>query len=866
MTVGGRDYHFVSLRRVADSFGDDALKDYVARLPRSMKVLFENMVRHGADETQLVSFLRHSDDCSVTLHPARILMQDFTALPALVDLAALRDAVQTSGGEARRVNPVIPLDVVVDHSISVDAFASHEAQKINEEQELKRNSERYRFLKWGQQAFVNMRLIPPGSGICHQVNLEHLAQLVVVRDEGNKQWLYPDSVLGTDSHTTMVNGLGVLGWGVGGIEAEAAMLGLPLSMALPKVVGCRLQGQLGAGVTATDLVLTVTQTLRQHGVVGSFVEFTGDALNHLSLADRATIANMAPEYGATCGFFPIDDETIRYLALTGRDETHCGIVKAYAQEQGLWHNASEALAFDESVAIDCRAIEPCVAGPTRPQDRVTLAQVPQSFADFNGAPPSSEPPALRDGAVVIAAITSCTNTSNAELMLTAGLLARAARRHGLHTKPWVKTSLAPGSRVVTAYLQETGLLEDLEYLGFHVVGYGCTTCIGNSGPLSDDVAQTVREKNLCVASVLSGNRNFEGRIHPQVQANYLASPPLVIGYALLGVMDASLLETPLGVSSDGKNIFLADLWPSSQEVAQLLKNTVTSSLFVSQYQALEQGGDAWQEMQTSTGQLYDWHDSSTYVRSPPFFDDDGFVSDGFTGARALAVLGDSVTTDHISPASAIPLGGDAAHYLQQHGVAPIDFNSFGARRGNHEVMMRGTLANIRLRNRLADGKEGGWTRRLSSTDLVSMYEAAQWYQEQDIPLVIVAGHNYGSGSSRDWAAKGVRLLGVRAVIAQSFERIHRSNLIGMGVMPLTLPADVSVSDLNLTGDETFDCDIPTVYQPRLTTDLRITKNGHTQTLTVRVQLHTQQEMDTYQRGGLLPMMREKILADASFQL
>lgn len=862
LPVDGATYDIVSLSAVAAHLGADE-----TILPRTHKILLENMARHHADEQALRAFFtkktakKAKKDGVVLLKPARILMQDFTGVPVLVDLAALRDGVARRGGDPEQVNPVIPLDVVIDHSINVDVFARPDAAARNMAREYERNEERYRFLRWGQKAFKNMRLIPPGRGICHQVNLEYLAKVVWVSGDG---MAYPDSVLGTDSHTTMVNGLGVLGWGVGGIEAESALLGYALPMALPPVVGCELIGTLPDFVTATDLVLTVTNILRGHGVVGSFVEFYGEGVQSLSLADRATIANMAPEYGATCGFFPIDDATIHYLKMTGRNAHQCALVEKYAKTQGLWHHHDEKIIFDDIVHIDMTQIEPCLAGPIRPHDRVPLADVPASFASMpkptQSSPQKSMP--LKDGAVVLAAITSCTNTSNPRLMIAAGLLARNARRQGLCVPPWVKTSLAPGSRVVSEYLKQAGLMKELEALGFHVVGYGCTSCIGNSGALPHEVAQAIDKHNLCVASVLSGNRNFEGRVHAQVRANYLASPPLVVAYALLGCVDKSLTSASLGKDKNGQDIFLRDLWASEKEIDEILTHHVTSSVFAAQYKDIEQGDDMWNALNAPQGTLYEWREDSTYVRPPPFFEEENesdFSSCVIENARPLAILGDSVTTDHISPASAIPLTGDAADYLRHHKVGEASFNSFGARRGNHEVMLRGTLANIRLRNQMAQGREGGWTMLQPEGTLMTIYEAAQIYKERHVPLVIIAGRDYGSGSSRDWAAKGVRLLGVRAVIAQSFERIHRANLIGMGVLPLAFAQKQIAQSLKLQGDELLSLQWDGGLEPAKTIHLTICDGkGRKQKHELTACFQTLEEVTYYKSGGLLPMVQEKI--------
>jgi aconitate hydratase len=854
----------------------------VDTLPFSIKVLLENLLRYQdgrtvtADDIAAVASWdpRARPSTEIAFRPARVLLQDFTGVPAVVDLAAMREAFARMGGDATRINPLQPADLVIDHSVQVDYYGTPRAFLLNVEREFDRNRERYQFLKWGQRAFQNMRVVPPGTGIVHQVNLEYLARVVFTRDEQGRTLAYPDSLVGTDSHTTMINGLGVLGWGVGGIEAEAAMLGQPISMLLPQVVGFRLTGKMREGATATDVVLTVTQMLRQKGVVGKFVEFFGDGLPSLSLPDRATIANMAPEYGATMGFFPVDAETLAYLRFTGREEAHLALCERYLKEQGLFHTPeSPAPRFSDTLELDLGTVVPSLAGPKRPQDRIALTDAKRSWSrtleaftsDRGGA---SEPALvvrngekfeLHDGAVVIAAITSCTNTSNPAVMLAAGLVARKARAKGLAVKPWVKTSLAPGSQVVTEYLTESGLLPDLDALGFNLVGYGCTTCIGNSGPLDAEIGDAIQQGNLAVAAVLSGNRNFEGRINPLTRANYLASPPLVVAYALAGTMDIDFESEPVGQDGQGKPVFLEDLWPSNQEIAETIRTTVKPEQFKERYAEVLEGPEQWRAVEVPEGATFAWDEQSTYIRRPPFFDG---VERGapqppgdIEGARVLCLLGDSVTTDHISPAGAIAADGPAAAYLRSHGVESKDFNSFGSRRGNHEVMVRGTFANIRLRNRLAPGTEGGWTRHLPDGAQMSIYEASERYAEEGVPLVVIAGKEYGTGSSRDWAAKGTQLLGVRAVIAESYERIHRSNLVGMGVLPLEFLPGESAESHGLTGEEVFAiAGIADGIAPGKT----LTVAAGDKTFHVVARLDTPQEVDYYLHGGILSFVLRQL--------
>ncbi len=860
--------------RELEIFRIDALQDRfdVARLPFSLKLLLENLLRHegegdvtAADIESLAGWDAAAEpSVEIAFSPARVLMQDFTGVPSIVDLAAMRDAVVELGGDAAAVEPLVPAELVIDHSVQVDAFGSADAFAINAEREFQRNGERYKFLRWGQQAFEQLRVVPPDTGICHQVNLEYLARVVCL-DERSGQ-AFPDTLVGTDSHTTMVNGLGVLGWGVGGIEAQAAMLGQPVSMLIPRVLGVRLDGSLPEGATATDLVLTVTELLRTRGVVGWFVEFYGPGVAQLPLADRATIGNMSPEFGSTCAIFPIDAETIRYLRFTGRPEQQVELVEAYARAQGMWYepDGSEPL-FSATMAIDLGSVVPSIAGPRRPQDRVSLsdakanyqAELPSFVSDIV----ADEDAPLKDGDIVIAAITSCTNTSNPSVMVAAGLLAKKALERGLSVKPWVKTSLAPGSKVVTDYLVRAGLQEPLDGLGFNLVGYGCTTCIGNSGPLPEEVAATVRANGLTVCSVLSGNRNFEGRINLDVKMNYLASPPLVVAYALAGTMDTDLMTDPLGQDADGNDVLLRELWPSGAEIAAAVEQAVQSDMFRKSYAQVYDGDANWAALQVPGGDRFDWSADSTYIRRPPYFDgmpaEQQPVTD-IAGARLLAILGDSVTTDHISPAGAIRPDSPAGLYLQAFGVKPVDFNSYGSRRGNHEVMVRGTFANIRLRNLLAPGTEGGVTRHQPDGVEMTIYDAAMLYGEQGTPLVVLGGREYGSGSSRDWAAKGTALLGVRAVIAESFERIHRSNLIGMGVLALQFLEGENAQSLGLEGDQLFDISdvAEALNEGGMPTVARVTA-GEVEFEAV-VRIDTPKEADYFRHGGILPYLLRQV--------
>ncbi|MFL5851671.1 MAG: aconitate hydratase [Solirubrobacteraceae bacterium] len=913
LEVGGRSYEIYRLDALQESFD-------VARLPFSLKILLENLLRtedgvsvRKEDIEALASWDHNAEPSKeIAFTPARVVMQDFTGVPAIVDLAAMRDAMADMGGDPAKINPLVPAELVIDHSVQVDVFGTRMAFERNAELEFERNRECYAFLRWGQGAFDGFKVVPPDTGIVHQVNLEYLARVVFVDDDGVA---YPDTLVGTDSHTTMVNGLGVLGWGVGGIEAEAAMLGQPMSMLIPQVLGFKLSGRLPEGATATDLVLTVTQMLRERGVVGKFVEFYGPGVGNVPLADRATIGNMSPEYGSTCAIFPIDSETLRYLEFSGRPAEQVELVEAYARDQGLWHDPDDDPTYSDTMELDLGEVEPSLAGPRRPQDRVALSEAQQRFRevvtehadlDFedeavagtfpasdpisfeepgngHGLPPSTEPahpaaavadpktktsvPVTVDGEtftidhgdVVIAAITSCTNTSNPDVMIGAGLLARNAVQRGLEVKPWVKTSLAPGSKVVMEYYEKAGLIPYLEALRFHLVGYGCTTCIGNSGPLPEEISAAVEEGDLAVVSVLSGNRNFEGRINPDVKMNYLASPPLVVAYALAGTMDLDLVNDPLGEGQDGVPVYLREIWPSSGEVARVVEESLHSDMFRSSYGEVFAGDERWHSLDVPEGDRFAWDPDSTYVREPPYFKDlprePEPIAD-IRGARVLAKLGDSVTTDHISPAGAIKKQSPAGAYLIEHGVERRDFNSYGSRRGNHEVMMRGTFANIRLRNQLAPGTEGGVTRHLPSGEVMTIFDASNRYADEGVPLVVLAGKEYGSGSSRDWAAKGTRLLGVRAVITESFERIHRSNLVGMGVLPLQLSVGDTIDSLGLTGEEEFSIEgLAGVEEvPR-----ELTVQAGDKQFTVRVRIDTPKEQQYYRHGGILPFVLRSLL-------
>ncbi len=876
LKVGDKTYEIFRLDAIEGS----------ARLPFSTKILLENLLRNEdgitvtkADIDKLAAWDPQAEPSDeIQYRPARVLMQDFTGVPAVVDLAAMRDAMDALGGDPQKINPLQAAELVIDHSVQVDNFGSDNAADLNAAIEFSRNKERYQFLKWGQQAFDNFKVVPPDTGIVHQVNVEYLSRVVFAKDTDGKTQAYPDTVVGTDSHTTMVNGIGVLGWGVGGIEAEAAMLGQPISMLVPKVVGMKLTGQLPEGATATDLVLTIVQKLREHGVVGKFVEFYGDALSHLPMGDRATIANMGPEYGATCGLFPIDDETLNYMRLTGRSEEQVALTEAYAKAQGMWRDDSHLADYSETLALDISTVVPSLAGPKRPQDRIELSAAKATYEQDlktmqteRGLTPgvvidteiNGEKIQMQDGNVVIAAITSCTNTSNPSVMIAAGLVAKKAHALGLKVKPWVKTSLAPGSLVVTDYLKHANLLDDLESLGFYVVGYGCTTCIGNSGPLPEPVAKAIDEGDLTVTSVLSGNRNFEGRVHAQVRMNYLASPPLVVAYAIAGTMDIDPFNEPLATNAEGKDVFLKDIWPSQHEVAEVMNANVTAEGFRAAYAHVFEGDTNWNQLAGAEGERFHWNPDSTYIQNPPYFTGMtmavGEVSD-IHGARALALLGDSVTTDHISPAGAIKADSPAGQYLIEHGVQPADFNSYGSRRGNHEVMMRGTFANIRLRNRMAPGTEGGVTVHLPDGAQTSIYDAAMQYQAEGVPAIVIAGKEYGSGSSRDWAAKGPRLLGVKAVIAESYERIHRTNLVCMGVLPLQFNDGDTADSLGLTGRETFDITGLSDGSAKSVTVKATAEDGSSKEFTVKVRIDTPNEVDYYRHGGILHYVLRKLAA------
>jgi aconitate hydratase len=895
LVVNEQPYSIFSLNKAADRYGD------ISRLPFSLKVLLENLIRNvdgstvtEADIQALVDWQKTgTSEREIAFRPARVLMQDFTGVPAVVDLAAMRAAVAALGEDADKVNPLSPVDLVIDHSVMVDRYASEQAFAQNVVIEMQRNHERYAFLRWGAKAFANFRVVPPGTGICHQVNLEYLGQTVWAKQSGDDMLAYPDTLVGTDSHTTMINALGILGWGVGGIEAEAAMLGQPVSMIIPEVVGFEFSGQLQPCITATDLVLTVTQMLRQRGVVGKFVEFFGDGLDQLTLADRATIANMAPEYGATCGFFPVDQVTLDYLTLTGRDASLIARVKAYCQRQGLWRDNAKTPIFTDTLHLDLSTVVASLAGPKRPQDKVTLSALKQHCDDQlalnikesrqreaelineGGGQAKAkvtdrsfeldgERMQLDEHAVVIAAITSCTNTSNPSVLMAAGLLAKHAVSKGLKRKPWVKSSLAPGSRVVTSYLQQAKLMPALEQLGFYLVGYGCTTCIGNSGPLEKPIEAAISAGDLNVSAVLSGNRNFEGRIHPLVKSNWLASPPLVVAYALAGTVNIDLSSEPLGQDNDGKDVYLKDIWPSPDEVAAAVA-TVQSSMFSKEYAQVFDGDETWQAIAVPQAKTYAWPES-TYIRHPDFFRGltrkPKAVTD-IVGARLLAVLGDSVTTDHISPAGSIKLNSPAGEYLQQQGVKQADFNSYGSRRGNHEVMVRGTFANVRIRNEMVPGTEGGVTRHYPSGEQLSIFDAAMRYQQQGLPLIVIAGKEYGTGSSRDWAAKGTLMLGVRAVLAESFERIHRSNLIGMGVLPLQFPAGATRKTLHLTGEESFTLRGIDSLKPRQKLELIITyADGDQQEVDVHCRIDTVNEQAYFQHGGILQYVLRRMIGEA----
>ena len=867
LEIGGKKYKYYSIK-IAETNGLEG----VSKLPKSLKVLLENLLRYEDDlsvtKNQIEAIKEwlktKKSKTEIAYRPARVLLQDYTGIPAVADLAAMREAVKEKNKDPNTINPLSSVDLVIDHSVQVDKFASANSLKENVDIEFNRNSERYSFLKWGQQAFNNFRIVPPGTGICHQVNLEYLSKVVWSEKYKDEDYIFPDTLVGTDSHTTMVNGLSVLGWGVGGIEAEAGMLGQPISMLIPEVIGFQLTNKLPEGTTATDLVLTVVKMLRDKGVVGKFVEFYGEGLKNLTLADRATIANMAPEYGATCGFFPIDDETLKYLNFSGRDKQTVDIVEAYAKEQGLW--ASDGIEFTDTVSLDMSKVVPTISGPKRPQDKVLLTEASSNFKKVyeeitkkkepSSAKVSGEDYNLEDGNIVIAAITSCTNTSNPSVLIGAGLLAKKAIEKGLTTKPWVKTSLAPGSQVVTDYLAKAGLNTYLDQLGFNLVGYGCTTCIGNSGPLPDNISDAIKDENIYAVSVLSGNRNFEGRISPLVKANYLASPPLVVAYAIAGSMNKDLYKDPLGKDKDGNDVFLKDIWPTNQEIEDTLQKSLNAEMFIKRYSNVSEGPEQWQKIKTEESSIYNWEDTSTYVKKPPFFDNLSDEPEGFKeikDARPLLILGDSVTTDHISPAGSIQKESPTGEYFMKHQILPKDYNSYGSRRGNHEVMMRGTFANIRIRNEMAPGTEGGFTKLYPEEKVMPVYDAVVEYKKRGTDLVVIGGKEYGTGSSRDWAAKGTKLLGVKAVLAESFERIHRSNLIGMGVLPLQFVGEMNRENLNLKGSELISIiDIEKGINPRDEVEVEFKyQSGDIKKIKMLCRIDTKNELEYYKNGGIL---------------
>ena len=867
ISVNGKSYNFYSLKE-AEKNGLAG----ISKLPKSLKVLLENLLRFEDDITvnknqieAIKDWLKSkSSNTEIAYRPARVLLQDYTGIPAVADLAAMREAVKEKNKDPSTINPLSSVDLVIDHSVQVDKFANKNSLKENVDIEFNRNAERYSFLKWGQQAFNNFRIVPPGTGICHQVNLEYLSKVVWNEKYKDEEYIFPDTLVGTDSHTTMVNGLSVLGWGVGGIEAEAGMLGQPISMLIPEVIGFEMKSKMPEGTTATDLVLTVVKMLRDKGVVGKFVEFYGEGLKNLTLADRATIANMAPEYGATCGFFPIDDETLKYLKFSGRDDQNVEIVKKYAQEQGLW--ASLDVEFTDTLSLDMSTIVPTISGPKRPQDKVLLTNASSNFKKVFSEITKKEEPniydvekedfKITDGNVLIAAITSCTNTSNPSVLIGAGLLAKNAIEKGLMTKPWVKTSLAPGSQVVTDYLEKAGLNIYLDKLGFNLVGYGCTTCIGNSGPLADNISDSIKNNNIYAVSVLSGNRNFEGRISPLIKANYLASPPLVVAYAIAGTMRFDLYKDPLGKDKDGKDVFLKDIWPSNKEIEETLRNSLNAEMFIKRYSNVSQGPEQWQKIKTEETNIYNWEDNSTYVKKPPFFDNLPDKPEGFKeikDARPLLILGDSITTDHISPAGSIQKDSPTGEYFMKHQILPKDYNSYGARRGNHEVMMRGTFANIRIRNEMAPGTEGGFTKLYPEKKVMPVYDAVVEYKKRGTDLVVIGGKEYGTGSSRDWAAKGTKLLGVKAVFAESFERIHRSNLIGMGILPLQFKDGINRTNLKLDGSELFSIiDLEKGIDPRDEVDVEIKYvSGDIKRIKMLSRIDTKNELEYYKNGGIL---------------
>ena len=867
ITIDDKTYHYFDLNVLANTYGFD-----LSKIPNSIKILLENLIRNEDGESvtkDMISNLckeinESKDNFEISFSPTRVLMQDFTGVPAVADLAAMRDALNDIGLDPNKINPLSRVDLVIDHSVMVDYFGNNDAYEDNVKKEFDRNKERYEFLKWGQQTFNNFYLAPPGGGICHQVNLENIATTIWSGKIDEDNYLYPDSVVGTDSHTTMVNALSVLGWGVGGIEAEAAMLGQPISMNIPKVVGFKLIGNLQEGITATDLVLTITEILRKHGVVGKFVEFYGEGLNTLSLSDRSTISNMAPEYGATCGFFSTDKETIKYLQLSGKDDHQLEIVKKYTALQKLWIDQDYDPNFDEELSLDLSKIEPSVAGPKRPQDKIFIRDIPQVFKTIDDSKfdRTDSNKKLQSGDVVIAAITSCTNTSNPNVMVAAGLVAKKAVELGLSVKPWVKTSLAPGSKVVSDYLDKANLTKYLDQIGFNLVGYGCTTCIGNSGPLEDWVSDEIKSKNLTVCSALSGNRNFEGRVHQEVKANFLASPPLVVAFALAGNMNINLFNEPIGISSLGNEVYLKDLWPSSDEINKIVENSLTTQMFKTRYDEIYKGDKNWQSIKSISNKTYSWNSSSTYIKHPPFFSDEKKQTEDIINARILAMLGDSVTTDHISPAGAIKPDSPAGKYLNERQITRKDFNSYGSRRGNHEIMMRGTFANIRIKNEIVPEVEGGFTKFFNTNEQMSIYDAAIEYEKKNIPLVVFAGKEYGTGSSRDWAAKGTKLLGIKAVIAESFERIHRSNLIGMGVLPLQFIDGQNKQTLKLDGSEIISIKGLNNISPNSEIDCEI-HSDKKRNVKLLCRIDTTKELDYYKQGGILQYVLNSIIKKAS---
>tara|TARA_Y100000590_G_scaffold443891_1_gene573941 strand:- start:5261 stop:7903 length:2643 start_codon:yes stop_codon:yes gene_type:complete len=862
--VNNSEYNYFSLKNFFEDFNIN-----IDSVPYCLKILIENILRNENPKymskanikNAFHKFTEKNNGFEIFYYPSRVLMQDFTGVPALTDLVAMRNILNKKGYDANLINPTIPVDLVIDHSVTVDSYGNENSFKSNVEKEFERNIERYEFLKWSQSSFNNFNVVPPGTGICHQVNLEYLAKTIWTKKINNKNYVYPDSVIGTDSHTTMINALSVLGWGVGGIEAEAVMLGEPISMNFPKVVGVNISGKLKEGITATDLVLTITQELRKKGVVGKFVEFYGEGLKNITLADRATISNMSPEYGATCGFFPVDEETLNYFSITGRTEHHINLVKKYSQLQGLWRNNNVHPNYNDTINIDLGSIETCLAGPKRPQDKIIINNVSKEFKELYSVSNNNNYNKLQDGSIVIAAITSCTNTSNPNVLIAAGLVAQKAKEKGLKSKNWVKTSFAPGSKVVSEYLKKSGLDKALNFQGFNVVGYGCTTCIGNSGPLDPNISTKISENNLTVCSILSGNRNFEGRVHPEVKANFLASPPLVIIYALTGNINIDITTEAIGKDKDNKNVYLKDLWPSNNEIQEIINKTLKKEIFIDKYKNIDRGDQNWQKIKLKRQSVFQMNESSTYVKLPPFFSEtkNNKSNNDINNARILVMLGDSVTTDHISPAGVIAKDSPAANYLSERQVLLKDFNSYGSRRGNYEIMKRGTFSNIRLKNELVEGIEGGITKYIANGEKLSIYDAAMKYMENSVPLIIIAGKDYGSGSSRDWAAKGVKLLGVKAVIAESFERIHRSNLIGMGVLPLEFISKQNRKSLNISGDEKFSITVGDNLLPRKLLNCKIIKNGKPSNIKLLSRIDTNQELEYFKAGGILQFVLNNII-------